>query len=77
MNKYWFKPKEVGYGSGLPRSWEGWALTAAYIAAMVFCASNMRGLAAGVLFVLATAAYIWLVHAKTEGGWRWRWGRDK
>src|SRR5436190_1565879 len=28
----WFAPKRYGYGSGIPISWQGWTVTAAYIA---------------------------------------------
>ena len=27
----WFAPKRFGYGAGLPISWQGWALTAAFM----------------------------------------------
>jgi hypothetical protein len=30
----WFGPKEVGYGIG-PRSWQGWAVTAVTLAAIL------------------------------------------
>ena len=28
----WFAPKRYGYGSGLPISWQGWAITIAFVA---------------------------------------------
>jgi len=27
----WFAPKRFGYGAGLPISWQGWTLTAAFM----------------------------------------------
>ena len=27
----WFAPKRYGYGAGLPISWQGWALTCAFV----------------------------------------------
>ena len=38
----WFAPKRFGYGSGLPISWQGWAITVAFMAiavatALCFC----------------------------------------
>ena len=31
----WFAPKRYGYGSGLPISWQGWAVTIAFVAIVV------------------------------------------
>jgi hypothetical protein len=27
----WFAPKRYGYGAGLPITWQGWAVTLAYV----------------------------------------------
>ena len=27
---YWFEPKKLGYGAGLPVAWQGWVLLAFY-----------------------------------------------
>ena len=35
MGKPWFNPKRYGYGAGLPCSWEGWAVLAAFAAIML------------------------------------------
>ena len=35
MGKPWFNPKRYGYGAGLPCSWEGWAVLAAFMAIML------------------------------------------
>ena len=72
----WFVPKKYGYGAGMPISWQGWLVTAAFLA-----------LALGVVFLLPTnpllilsvlipaAVIMTLITAKTtKGGWRWRWG---
>jgi hypothetical protein len=76
LNRYWFAPKAFGFGSGLPISWEGWAVSAAFLL-LIF--SDIRLLAdpwrtAGLigLFVLFAA----ICACTTEGGWRWRWGRE-
>ena len=33
--KYWFKPKRWGWGWGLPCTWQGWAVFAAYFIALM------------------------------------------
>ena len=73
----WFAPKKFGYGSGLPTAWQGWVLTAAFIA-LVFCISLMaKGMGLALHFVvmaLLTLPFLWLVRRHTPGGWRWRNG---
>ena len=80
MAKPWFKPKRFGYGSGLPCSWEGWALLLGLLAALplsrvVVDALAPAGAAAVIWFVFVTAlviAFAAIARAHTEGGWRWR-----
>lgn len=77
----WFAAKRYGYGAGLPISWQGWALTAAYfaiIAAVGWLDHQTDGrvrVIGFVLFVTATATFLSLVHRRTAGGWKWRWGK--
>lgn len=82
-DKMWFAPKRYGYGAGLPISWEGWAVMLAYVVAMVLVSwfsSQLTGvkqvyvMVSGV-FMLSILLII-VAHAKTRGGWRWRWGDD-
>ena len=72
----WFASKRYGYGSGLPISWQGWAVLVAFVAivATVGLALEGRpGLQAAVIFPLI--GILLLIAAKTtRGGWRWRWG---
>ncbi|MGH6952324.1 MAG: hypothetical protein ACREH4_15785 [Vitreimonas sp.] len=84
MSKMWFAPKRFGYGATLPIAWQGWAVYAGYAAALVGAFSLLeqvtpQGLRlagqVGAILVL-TAILITVTRAKTEGGWRWRWGRD-
>ena len=87
MARYWFRPKTYGYGA-TPANWKGWAATLAFVA--VLFAVTWRQMIApalahvgpvpqelaiwlGVQAVLI-AGFIALCHAKTEGGWKWRWG---
>jgi hypothetical protein len=78
---YWFEPKSYGYGAGLPIVWQGWVLLLSFIALFVGLAllapladdyRKITGLLA--LMVLSTAAFVAIVHKRTRGGWRWRWG---
>jgi hypothetical protein len=40
----WFAAKRYGYGAGLPIAWQGWALLAAYMGAvLVLCLLAERG----------------------------------
>jgi len=79
--KPWFAAKRYGYGAGLPITWQGWAVTAAYLAIIGVVAwldhqadGRVRVIGFG-LFVAATASFLALVQRRTAGGWKWRWGR--
>jgi hypothetical protein len=83
MPKYWFRQKTFGYGA-TPSTWQGWALTIVSLAllfgvVMFGPAIRDNGLRA-VWMVLAPVAILVpttvTVYRKTEGGWRWRNGRD-
>jgi hypothetical protein len=78
--KMWFAPKNPGYGSSLPISWEGWAVLALFFAgtaaarwlAFTYFTGGVRmavtlSIVAALILVLALIA-----RARTEGGWRWR-----
>lgn len=72
----WFAPKRYGYGAGLPISWQGWTIAAAFIAVVAAVALRFgdRPLAA-IAIMMPTAALLVLITARTtRGGWRWRWG---
>lgn len=82
MAHYWFKPKRFGFGA-TPSSWQGWALTAIFVAAVM-------GLSAWLIddpetriarFLFATAAltiiFVGICWRTTEGGWRWRWNKQQ
>lgn len=82
MTKPWFKPKRVGYGAGLPCSWEGWVAMAGLLGG-IFLTQAIAftflplGWAMPVWFAVSTALVIvfaLLARAHTEGGWHWRNG---
>lgn len=82
MPRYWFRQKQFGFGA-TPNTWQGWLLmiaSAFIIAALAFGADFVRDnavrlalIAVGIPAVLIPVVLI--THAKTEGGWRWRWRR--
>lgn len=80
--KPWFLPKRHGYGAGLPVAWQGWVLLLSYTAAIMglgVLAPTVRGLelaAVILVMVVLTVAFVMVAKARTEGGWRWRHGKD-
>lgn len=84
MSKAWFAPKQVGYGSGLPISWEGWTVLIGFFAMMAgtralvfrFVPGPQATLLWLVCVAVLVAALILIARAKTEGGWRWRNGKN-
>ena len=74
----WFAHKRYGYGAGLPISWQGWAVTAAFVG-FAFAVSVLfkdKPLVTVALMVPAIVAFVTVVAKTTRGGWRWRWGDD-
>ena len=74
----WFAPKRYGYGAGLPISWQGWALTAAFLVIAGLCARMFRDrlLITLAIMVPVTCVFLVITARTTRGGWRWRWGED-
>lgn len=71
---YWFRPKLYGYGA-TPVTWQGWAVTTAFAAAMIALA--LTGDLILLLFIPPLALSLALVARRmTDGEWRWRWGTD-
>ncbi len=74
----WFAPKRFGYGAGLPIAWQGWALLAGHIAAIIACAHWLQphpGMMTAATIVTAVLP-LPLYAAKTRGGWKWRSGSE-
>lgn len=70
-----FVPKRHGFGAD-PASWQGWALLAVYVVAVLAVALIDLPVWAFIALVVAlTGALIVIAIQKTRGGWRWRWGR--
>lgn len=82
MKRYWFRQRRSGIG-GYPITWEGWALSVAYIVlffAGVFVTRTPLNppsttfIAYAVILTVIVNIISWRT---TEGGWRWRWGHEK
>ena len=78
MGKPWFRVKRYGLGAGLPCSWEGWAVAAAFLGAL-FAVGLLTEEHAGFripAILIATAAFCVVARLKSDGPWKWRWGQD-
>jgi len=75
---YWFRPKRFGFGA-VPVTWQGWATTLAFVAlvGLIAILAARRDQMWLVLLVPLVFAFLWLVAAKTDGEWRFRWGGDQ
>jgi len=72
----WFAPKRYGYGAGLPITWQGWALTIAFMVAAIGLAMMFAERPVVLAATLTPLIVLFAVIAArtTRGGWRWRWG---
>ena len=72
----WFAPKRYGYGSGPPISWQGWAVTVAYLILLGLASLVIRYTWVGYssIVIILTVALMVICARTTRGGWRWRWG---
>jgi len=72
----WFAPKRYGYGSGLPISWQGWALTLGYAAVLIGVSLLLSAKPLQLIAVIIPLTVVLMVICArtTRGGWRWRWG---
>ena len=74
----WFAPKRYGFGAGRPISWQGWALTIAFILPVVGLSVLLRHRVAALVGAIAPLAIAFAVVSSrtTRGGAHWRWGDD-
>ncbi|UVO55551.1 hypothetical protein [Sphingomonas sp. SUN039] len=77
--KPWFAAKSFGYGAGLPIAWQGWLLLTAHCALLIGAAIVTQGRLDGkdwLVMIVVGVVPLPIYAARTEGGWRWRWGND-
>ena len=72
----WFAAKRRGYGTGMPISWQGWAVLAIYVAIVLGAGALFKDRWAPLVatIVPATLLFMLICARKTRGGWHWRWG---
>jgi hypothetical protein len=77
--EFWFPAKRYGWGWGLPATWQGWAVLATYIFALLLEAGLLRPRLHALGFALAVAAstalFVAVCWIKGETP-AWRWGDD-
>jgi len=76
--KYWFKPKLYGYGA-TPSSWEGWLVTIFFIIIVLNRAikHENNALLLTIELIIIALIFILITKFRTEGKWKWRWGKIK
>ena len=73
----WFPAKRYGWGRGLPVTWQGWAVTAAYFVVLLiglFGIDPARQLPLFVAWMLGWSAVLVAVCWWKGERPRWRWG---
>jgi hypothetical protein len=72
----WFRAKSHGYGAGLPFKWQGWLLLTIHVGLLlgIGLAFQDQPWLLIPLMLVAAVAPMPIYAARTEGGWRWRWG---
>ena len=80
QSKYWFPAKTYGWGWGLPSSWQGWLVIAAFIGLLVAGSFAFPPRAALGPYLAYTAVLCGLLIVvcwlKGEPP-RWRWGKAR
>ena len=77
--EYWFPAKRYGWGWGLPSTWQGWAVMAAFFILLMVGIVTFPPSRSPIAFVGCVAI---LTMALTAVCWwkgeppRWRWGGD-
>lgn len=72
----WFRAKRFGYGAGLPFKCQGWVLLLSHIAVIIGVAVLVQDKPTVFtpLVLLIALVPMPIYAARTEGGWKWRWG---
>jgi hypothetical protein len=76
---YWFPAKRYGWGWGLPVSWQGWLVMAAYFALVISGIALFpprQSLAVFALYIAVLTALLMAVCWLKGEPPRWRWGND-
>jgi hypothetical protein len=75
--RYWFRAKRYGWGWGLPLTWEGWLVLAAFVVSLVLSAIVFSPVSQPVTYAVSvvslSGALVAICYFKGEPP-RWRWG---
>lgn len=74
--RYWFPAKRHGWGWGMPRTWQGWAVILSYCALLLGAPVIGRGAAWQLLVVFASTLGVLLICLRKGEPARWRWGGE-
>jgi hypothetical protein len=78
--KYWFPAKRYGWGWGIPRTWQGWAVIVGFVV-LIAVGSTLfpprTDLAAYLAYVVVLCAILIGICWLTGEPPRWRWGEDR
>ena len=71
-SRYWFPAKRYGWGWGVPRTWEGWAVLA--VATLLIVLTGFVDSPWRWVILLVTTLLTLLICLKKGEPTRWRWG---
>jgi hypothetical protein len=75
---YWFPAKRYGWGWGLPSSWQGWVVLAAFIGLLAvgfLLFPPSKDVGALLVYVVALGALLFGICWLKGEPPRWRWGK--
>jgi len=75
---YWFPAKRYGWGWGLPSSWQGWVVLAAFIGLLAvgfLLFPPNKSLGAFLAYVVGLSALLFAICWLKGEPPRWRWGK--
>jgi len=80
LNKYWFKPKNYGYGV-YPATIEGWLLTFLYLffiflMGYYFIEVDKKWFSFFFYIIIFSTIFVYTSRKKTKEEWKWRWGKS-
>ncbi|MFZ5425141.1 MAG: hypothetical protein ACOZAO_05070 [Patescibacteria group bacterium] len=76
-NNYWFKAKDYGYG-WTPKTWEGWVVTIAGIAAILISVTALEAQPEWALATVLIEVFMLIIVCIVKGEKpEWRWGGKK
>jgi hypothetical protein len=66
-------------GPGAPISWQGWALTVAYVLIAIVLVVGLKDRPQQMIsaLILPTAVFLVVSCRTTRGGCHWRWGEEE